>query len=95
MPEPAPPPSPSVFQLRVVLGGISPLIWRRLLVDASSTLDVLHHAHPDRLRLERDHLHRFQVHGRESHMNGRPACPACHLPPARSDAGWAGDCLHW
>ncbi len=42
MPEPAPLQSPSVFQLRVVLDGISPLIWRRLVVDASSTLDELH-----------------------------------------------------
>ena len=33
--EPAPPP---VYQLRVVVHGISPLVWRRLLVPAETTI---------------------------------------------------------
>ena len=65
MPEPLPSPSPSVFQLRVVLGGISPLIWRRLVLDASSTLDELHHVLQVAFAWSGDHLHRFKIHGRE------------------------------
>jgi hypothetical protein len=34
--------TPSVYQLRVVLREISPLVWRRLLVHADSTIADLH-----------------------------------------------------
>ena len=30
----------SIYQLRIVLRGISPLIWRRVLVPSSITLDL-------------------------------------------------------
>lgn len=63
MPEPLP--SPSVFQLRVILGGVSPLVWRRLVVDAGSTLDELHDVLQVAFAWNGDHLHRFKVHGRE------------------------------
>jgi hypothetical protein len=33
---------PILYQLRIVLRGISPLIWRRLLVRGDSTIDDLH-----------------------------------------------------
>ena len=39
MPEP---PEPSIYQLRAVLLGISPIIWRRLLVRGDSTIADLH-----------------------------------------------------
>jgi hypothetical protein len=35
-------PEPVVYQLRVVLRGVSPLIWRRLLVRSDSTIADLH-----------------------------------------------------
>ena len=35
---------PQNYQLRVVLRGISPLIWRRLLVRSDSTVAELHEA---------------------------------------------------
>jgi len=35
-------PHPDVYQLRIVLRGISPLIWRRLLVRSDTTLAQLH-----------------------------------------------------
>jgi len=33
---------PSVYQLRVVVRGVSPLIWRRLLIPADTTIAGLH-----------------------------------------------------
>ncbi len=44
MPDSAPTSRLSVYQLRVVLRGISPLIWRRLLVRSDSTIADLHTA---------------------------------------------------
>ena len=35
-------PHPNIYQLRIVLRGISPLIWRRLLVRSDTTLAQLH-----------------------------------------------------
>jgi hypothetical protein len=40
--EPLTNPEPVVYQLRVVLRSISPLIWRRLLVRSDSTIADLH-----------------------------------------------------
>src|SRR5664279_6223699 len=37
-----PAPLPSVHQLRVVVRGVSPLIWRRLLIPADTTIADLH-----------------------------------------------------
>ena len=42
MPEPPTNSEPLVYQLRVVLRGVSPLIWRRLLVRSDSTIADLH-----------------------------------------------------
>lgn len=65
MPEPAPPPVPSVYQLRVVLRGISPLIWRRLEVRSDATLADLHNVLQAAFSWDGSHLHRFVVHGTE------------------------------
>jgi pRiA4b ORF-3-like protein len=42
MSEPLPTPASLAYQLRVVLRGISPLIWRRLLVPGDSSVADLH-----------------------------------------------------
>ncbi len=42
MPEPLAPAAPVVYQLRIVLRHVSPLIWRRLLVPSDSTIADLH-----------------------------------------------------
>ena len=34
--------SPAIYQLRIVLRGVSPLLWRRLLVASDSSLAELH-----------------------------------------------------
>ena len=65
MTEPAVPSSPSGFQLRVVLRGISPLVWRRLLVSSDSTIANLHDVVQASFGWSDDHLHRFEIHGRE------------------------------
>jgi hypothetical protein len=54
-----------VYQLRVVLAGISPLIWRRLLVAGTTTLAGLHAVLQTAFGWSDEHLHRFIVHGVE------------------------------
>ena len=65
MPGSPPPAGPFVYQLRVVLRGISPLIWRRILVRSDSTITDLHATLQLALGWSDDHLHRFVAHGRE------------------------------
>src|SRR5258708_9553364 len=60
-----PPSGPFGYQRRLVLRGISPLIWRRILVRSDSTIADLHATLQLALGLSDDHLHRFVAHGRE------------------------------
>ena len=55
---------PSLYQLRVVVHGVSPLIWRRLLLPADTTIAGLHAVLQIAFGWSGDHLHRFLVHGR-------------------------------
>src|SRR5436190_15292165 len=65
MNEPNAAPSPSVYQLRIVLRGISPLAWRRLLAPAEATLADLHEVLQTTFGWSGEGSHRFLVHGRE------------------------------
>jgi len=65
MNEPNAIPCPSVYQLRIVLRGISPLVWRRLLVPDEATLADLHEGIQTSFGWSGESLHRFVVHGRE------------------------------
>ena len=60
-----PAPFPSVYQLRVVVRGVSPLIWRRLLIPADTTIAGLHAVLQIAFGWTGTHLHRFVVQGRE------------------------------
>ncbi len=63
----------SVYQLRVVLRAVSPLIWRRLLVRSDTTIADLHATFQRVLGWSDEHLNRFVIHGREygvSHDGG-------------------------
>ena len=60
-----PAPLPSVYQLRGVVRGVSPLIWRRLLVRADTTIAGLHAVLQIAFGWTGTHLHRFVVQGRE------------------------------
>jgi hypothetical protein len=58
-------PESSIYQLRVVLLGISPIIWRRLLVRSDSTIADLHCTLQTAFSWSDDHLHRFLIHGKQ------------------------------
>jgi hypothetical protein len=61
--EDAPPGSEGrVYQLRVVVSGVSPLIWRRLLVDDDTTIAALHSILQVAFGWHDDHLHEFTIH---------------------------------
>lgn len=57
-----------VYQLRMVLAGISPLIWRRLLVSGATTIAGLHAIVQTVFGWGGEHLHRFCIHGTEYGM---------------------------
>jgi len=58
------PVAPEVYQLRVALREISPLIWRRVLIRADSTLADLHYSLQIAMGWSDTHLHRFALRGR-------------------------------
>jgi hypothetical protein len=62
MPEPSVP-SIAIYQLRVVLCGVSPLVWRRLLVVSTTSLGELHEILRNAFGWSGEHLHRFFIHG--------------------------------
>ena len=73
MSEPEASDEPVIYQLRIVLRGISPLIWRRLLVRGDGTLADLHATLQTALAWSDEHLNRFVMHGREygvAHIGG-------------------------
>jgi hypothetical protein len=57
--------SPAIHQLRVVLCGVSPLVWRRLLVTSDTSLAELHDALQIAFDWSDEHLHRFRIHGKD------------------------------
>jgi hypothetical protein len=63
----------NIYQLRVVLRGISPLIWRRLLVRSETTLAQLHTILQVVLAWSDEHLHSFHIHGKEYGSSGANA----------------------
>jgi hypothetical protein len=58
-------PEAQIYQLRAVLRGISPLIWRRLLVRSDSTVARLHEVLQIAFGWDDEHLNRFETRGRE------------------------------
>src|SRR4029450_618192 len=57
-------PTPSIHRLRIVLRGVSPLIWRRVLVRGDTSIAALHAAFQVVLGWSDEHLHRFVIHGK-------------------------------
>jgi hypothetical protein len=56
---------PVIYQLRVVLEGISPLIWRRLLVPDDYSIADLHFILQTAFDWDDWNLHRFFIHGKD------------------------------
>ncbi len=54
-----------VYQLKVSLRDISPLIWRRLLVTSDTTIAHLHAILQTAMGWEDVHLHCFRIHGKD------------------------------
>lgn len=59
------PPAAAVYRLRVVRHGVSPLIWRRLLVRGDTTIAELHAVLQTAFGWDGEHLHQFVIGGVE------------------------------
>jgi hypothetical protein len=57
--------STAIYQLRMVLTGISPIIWRRLLVSSQTTIAQLHQYIQVSFDWSGEHWYRFRVHGKD------------------------------
>jgi len=57
------PSTSTIYQLKVVLLGVSPMIWRRLLVSSDCTITDLHYILQIAMGWSDDHLNRFRIHG--------------------------------
>lgn len=62
----------SIYQLRIVLRGLSPLIWRRVLVPSETTLARFHAILQILFAWSDEHLHSFYIHGKEYGSSGAP-----------------------
>jgi Plasmid pRiA4b ORF-3-like protein len=63
-----------ILQLRAVLRGIIPLIWRRLLVPSDTSIAQLHELLQVAFGWEDMHLHRFEIRGREYGLGSGDRC---------------------
>jgi Plasmid pRiA4b ORF-3-like protein len=71
---------PCVYQFRVVVQGISPLIWRRLRIRSDMSLATLHAALQIVFAWSDEHLHAFRIHGKEYGCT-RPGGPSFDVDP--------------
>jgi hypothetical protein len=53
----------AIYQLRVLLCGVSPLVWRRLLVISETSLAELHEILRTAFDWSGEHVHRFLIYG--------------------------------
>ena len=67
---------PQVYTLRVVVVGVSPMIWRQLVVPADCTLARLHTTLQLAFGWTNYYLHQILIHGREFGSLGEPAASA-------------------
>jgi hypothetical protein len=67
---------PNVYQFRIVVQGISPLIWRRLLIRSDMSLAALHAALQVVFAWSDTYLHAFRIHGK---VYGTPRLDGAHV----------------
>lgn len=58
-------PPPQIYQFHIWLRGISPLIWRRLLLRSDQSIADLHYALQLAFGWSDSHLNRFRIHGKD------------------------------
>lgn len=56
--------SAEIYQLRIWIKDISPMIWRRLLVKSNSTIADLHHSIQIAMGWDDEHLNQFIIRGK-------------------------------
>ena len=56
---------PAIYQLKVVLLGVSPMIWRRLSVRSDSTIADIHFTLQSSMGWTDIHLNLFRIHGNQ------------------------------
>ena len=56
--------APQVYQLNVVVRDVTPLTWRRLLVNSTTTIADLHTIIQIAMGWEDLHLHQFRIYGK-------------------------------
>ena len=54
-----------VYQFKVVLRGVSPMIWRRILLRSDQTIADLHYTIQIVMGWSDSHLNRFHIHGKD------------------------------
>lgn len=62
-----------VYQFKVVLRDVSPLVWRRLLLRSDQSIADLHYAIQIAMDWSDQHLHCFRIHGKDygvAHIGG-------------------------
>jgi hypothetical protein len=64
---------PVVYQFKVVLRRVSPMVWRRLIVHSHNSIADLHYTLQITMGWSDSHLHRFRIYGKDFgvyHMGG-------------------------
>jgi len=56
--------SVEIYQIRIWIKGISPMIWRRLLIKNNSTIADLHHSIQIAMGWDDEHLNQFIIRGK-------------------------------
>lgn len=54
-----------MYRLKAALRGISPMVWRRLKIDESTSLAQLHHILQAVFQWDNDYLHQFHIYGKD------------------------------
>ncbi len=70
----------TIYQFRVVVQGISPLIWRRICLCSDMSLATLHATLQIVFAWSDVHLHAFRIHGKE-YGSTRPGGPSFEVDP--------------
>ena len=75
-----------IYQLKIVLRDVTPMIWRRLLVASTTTIADLHASIQLAMGWEDLHLHQFLIYGKAYGRDGNGSRQICngHTPFAHS-----------